>query len=372
MNTRLQSLFFALAFASCGDAPPIPPPGGTPLNVVPASAQTTSLTHVTSWQLFFNGAATGPETLLVYGVDHELNGVAEMQLRMDGPQTARVLEFTVMKNGVWSERVIIDLGQQLAGFDTKDLALTQTLWTQLQSDLQSYLQSGAPLGTQSAGVPYSICDGCADENATAALTCAGGVIGIIGTGLGILAVGPACTVGAVFTLGTSCVVAIGGTGVAASGGAASSGLCVISEKAMHDCWNATSGSVICDSTKGLVAEKTTCSGNQVVPTGNCICDQGLVPAKYDSNGFANQVSSGAFDTCLPLCPMCSCFYQKSGTVNLCVQPYSTLINGMCQPGSPTDAVARPETNSCCPNPLATHPVAACAYGPAGKPPFPWY
>src|SRR5258706_5620049 len=180
---RARTICCCLVFAAgvaggCGGEPPIAQPAAAPIAVARASANTTNLTRVVEWR-FYLSAAGGPEELLVFGADADGNGVAEMHLliTLDASGQPSTVESAVMKGGAWSERWVLDYGAPSLARYSHDYAQSRLLWQAASADVQALPPGG--LGTQSAGIPYAGCDGCAVEISTAIGACGGYVVAVI-------------------------------------------------------------------------------------------------------------------------------------------------------------------------------------------------
>src|SRR5258706_11714920 len=123
-------LVMALMLAAC-DTPSMAPREGAPESVLEASVATGQLTGVVEWRVFFTRVDDATRRLIVYGVDSDGNGVAEMQLAID----PRTVEATLMKNGAWGDRLVWDFTASAITARPDDVRLTTRLWTAFHDHL---------------------------------------------------------------------------------------------------------------------------------------------------------------------------------------------------------------------------------------------
>jgi hypothetical protein len=328
MNGRMLCL--AVVLAGCSTAPaPIPPPEGAPRAVVPASPPTTNATRVAEWRFFaLDADATAPERFLVYGVDGDGVGVAEMKLAItrDPAGQPATAEGSILKNGAWGERFLLDYVAQTLAFSENHYDTTRLLWARAGADAQT--TPPQPLGTQSVGVPYAGCDGCAVEVGEAFVPCVGFVGGLVGLA--------ACPESA----GVGCLVA---PAIAELTGALTCPLLV--DRAVK--CDSTAKNTTCDSAAGYTAEVQKCpagsgSGMDSVYTGKCLC--------ADHAAVETMVNGKL--TCVSPCPQCHCNTVYNTVAFGCGADYGPLTvvgtSELCDATDPPDGVVNSATGYCCP------------------------
>jgi hypothetical protein len=370
MSTARQWLMVSMAIAlnACSDAP-IAPPDGTATQVIPASAQTTSLTNVTEWRVFYGFINDSADEMTVFGVDANGAGVAEMQLVSTGSDTAPSIESTVMNNGAWSDRVDFDLTSGNVAAQDSDHHLSRALWTQFSADSAAY-QTTSPFGsTHSAATPYSydVCDDCGQEKDLFKKDCSGLID-----------------------------VYLGPNQCPNNAPMAADGTCPIPQSAINACTRANSILKRCNLLLGHgpacnlneVAVKVQCDPNDpnsLTLNGDCACATGTVP--FNRADVWNTIASGSSPNgCLPICAMsCECGVTQNLDTNfttICTPTYGVKdAQGSCDYLKPwhSDAVPNPNTKYCCPPPPSNPPVImeqgwalgsfACVLWPGDPPPW---